>query len=86
MAVVSRFMYRGSKMSDLMFCGTVIGTFSECEIDDDNNYIYFDFVPGKNICNEEIVGVMSIDHYSGVIEIYGEDGEVAKRIQLKVTV
>jgi hypothetical protein len=60
---------------ELIFCGTLLGTYSEIDIDDDGNKIYFDFVPHSNLCSEEVSGTMVMDIEKGLLVINTEDDE-----------
>jgi hypothetical protein len=70
-------------MSDLVFCGTLLGSYSTVSIDYEKQlFVYEDFEPTSDIAGDtEIKGQMTLNIQDGAMSIVGKDG-FPHRIQL----
>ena len=74
-------------MSELLFCGKVLGIFGDWEFLDEDEYHFFDFVPAEELWDDSTPRTIYFNHKTGVIQFYDDElEEVKKTVQLVVTV
>jgi hypothetical protein len=75
------------KQKDLIFCGTKLGTFKGWDSLDDENFVFYYFVPNDFISTDKTQCSVSLDHINGVLEMYNDSSEeIIKTLQLGVHV
>ena len=73
-------------MTNLLFCGKILGTYDDREDLGEDQYHFFDFVPSKELWEDSTPRTIYFDHSTGVIQFYDTQfKEVQKTVQLNIS-
>jgi hypothetical protein len=73
-------------MNQLIFCGTLLGTYDDWEFVDDDIHQYYGFIPSDFLSKDKTAVTAGFDKAQGIFEFYDVNGEIVESHQLKVSV